>query len=177
VAVAHSIYARALFDAAKERGRLDAVRREFAEFAEALGESPDLRNLLRNPQIDVRAKKAGLDAVFADADEVFRNFLRVVADKNRLGQVEEIHRAFERLVAHEERILEVELTTAYELSDSEANEILEQIARASGRKVEATRTVDPSLIGGIVLQAGSFLADASVRGRLTALRQELGARS
>ena len=177
MAVAHSIYAKALFDAAKERGRLVEVRREFAEFAEAVAGSPDLRNLLRNPQIDVRAKKAGLDAVFADADEVFRNFLRVVADKNRLAQVEDIHREFERLVAEEERVLKVELTTAYELSDSEANEILEQIARASGRKVEATRTVDPSLIGGIVLQAGSFLADASVRGRLTALRQELGARS
>lgn len=177
MAVAHRIYAKALFDAAKAKGRLPAVRVDFADFAEALEASPELRNLLRNPQVDVRAKRAGLDAVFAEADELFRNFLRVLADKGRLGDVEDVHREFERLVAEDERVLDVELVTAYELSDAEAKEISDQIERASGRRVEARRSVDPSLIGGIVLQAGSFRADASVRGRLTALRQELAARS
>ena len=143
MAVAHRIYAKALFNAAKDGDRLQPIRTDFADLAEALEASPELRNLLRNPQIDVRAKKVGVDAVFAGSDEVFRNFLKV------------------------------ELTTAGELSDSEAAEIVEQIARASGRRVEATRSVDPSLIGGIVLQAGSFRADASVRGRLESLRQEL----
>jgi F-type H+-transporting ATPase subunit delta len=103
---------------------------------------------------------------------VFRNFLRVTAQKGRLGEIEEIHREFERLCAEEERVLEVELTTAYELSDEEAKEILDQIEQASGRKVVAKRSVDPSLIGGIVLQAGSFRADASVRGRLNSLRHQ-----
>lgn len=177
MAVAQRIYAKALFDAAKANDRLEAVRADFAEFAEALESSPELRNLLRNPQVDVRAKRAGLDAVFADADELFRNFLRVTADKGRLGDVEGIHHEFERLVADDERVLDVELVTAYELSDAEAKEISDQIERASGRRVEARRSVDPSLIGGIVLQAGSFRADASVRGRLAALRQELAARS
>jgi ATP synthase F1 delta subunit len=177
MAVAHRIYAKALFDAAKDKGRLPQVRAEFSDFAEAVSASADLRNLLRNPQIDVRAKQAGLDALFGDADPTFLNFLRLTALKGRLGQIDEIHREFERLVAEEERVLEVELTTAYELSDAEAGEIVDQIARASGRRVEATRSVDPSLIGGIVLQAGSFRVDASVRGRLTTLRQELAARS
>ena len=177
MAVAQRIYAKALFDAAKAKDRLAAVRSDFASFAEALEASPELRNLLRNPQVDVRAKRAGLDAVFADSDELFRNFLRVTADKGRLGDVEDIQREFERLVAEDERVLDVELVTAYELSDAEANEILDQIERASGRRVEARRSVDPSLIGGIVLQAGSFRADASVRGRLVALRQELASRS
>lgn len=177
MAVAHRIYAKALFEAAKEKGRLPQVRQEFADFAEAVASSPDLRNLLRNPQIDVRAKQAGLDALFGDEDVTFRNFLRLTAAKGRLGQIDEIHREFERLVANEERVLEVELTTAYELSDAEANEIIDQIARASGRRVEANRSVDPSLIGGIVLQAGSFRADASVRGRLNTLRHELATRS
>jgi F-type H+-transporting ATPase subunit delta len=177
MAVAQRIYAKALLDAAREKDRLDVVRADFDDFVEVVEASPELRNVLRNPQIDVRAKRAGLDAVFADADEIFRNFLRLTAEKGRLGQLEEIHREFERLVAEEQRLLEVELVTAYELSDAEAQDILEQIERASGRRVEASRSVDPSLIGGIVLQAGSFRADASVRGRLTALRQELGART
>jgi F-type H+-transporting ATPase subunit delta len=173
MAVAHRIYAKALFDAAKDKGRLQEVRSDFADFAQAFEESAELRNLLRNPQIDVRAKKAGVDAVFADSDDAFRNFLKVLAEKGRLAEADAIQHEFERLVADEERVLKVELTTAHELSDAEAAEILEQIARASGRKVEATRSVDADLIGGIVLQAGSFRVDASVRGRLDSLRQEL----
>jgi F-type H+-transporting ATPase subunit delta len=174
--VAELVYAQALFDAAKEKGRLAQVQEEFAAFAEAFESSADLRNLLLNPQIDLRAKRAGLDAVFGDADESFRNFLRLLAEKGRLGQLEDIHREFERLVDREQRVLQVGLTTAHELSDAEASEILDQIAQASGRKVEATRSVDPSLIGGIVVEAGPFRADASVRGRLDALRQELATR-
>jgi F-type H+-transporting ATPase subunit delta len=176
MAVAHRIYAKALFDAAKEQGRLEAVRGEFAGFSEAIEASPELRNLLRNPQIDARAKRAGLDAVFADADPVFLNFLRLASEKGRLGEIDEIQREFERLVSEEERVLEVELTTANELSDAEAAEIIKTIEQASGRRVEATRSVDPDLIGGFVLQAGSFRADASVRGRLDALRQQLATR-
>ena len=173
MAVAHRIYAKALFGAASGQGRLAAVRADFAGLSEAVQASAELRNLLRNPQIDARAKKAGVDAVFAESDDVFRSFLKVLAEKGRLPEVDEIQREFERLVAEEERVLKVELTTAHELSDTEAEEIVEQIGRASGRRVEATRTVDPDLIGGIVLQAGSFRADASVRGRLDSLRQEL----
>ena len=106
-----------------------------------------------------------------------RNFLRLLAEKGRIGEVEEIARELDRLVAAAQGQLTVELTTAQELSDEEAREIVEQIAKASGRKVEATRNVDPDLIGGIVLQAGSFRLDASVRGRLNRLRQELLTRS
>ena len=109
----------------------------------------------------------------ADADVLVRNFLRLVADKGRSGQIEEIAREFDRLMAREERRLNVELTTARELSDEEARDLLEQIEHASGRRIEATRSVDPNLIGGFVLQAGSMRVDASVRGRLDGLRQEL----
>jgi F-type H+-transporting ATPase subunit delta len=108
-------------------------------------------------------------------DEVLRNFLLLLADKGRSGQLEEIAREFERLVAEEEGIVRGELTTAVELSDEEARELLQQVEEASGRKVEATRNVDPDLIGGIVLQVGSHRLDASVRGRLERLRRELAA--
>ena len=94
----------------------------------------------------------------------------LTVEKKRGAQLREIHREFERLVAEDERRLTVELTTAYELSDEEAQQILAKIEQASGRPVDATRTVDPDLIGGIVLQAGSMRVDASVRGRLERLR-------
>jgi F-type H+-transporting ATPase subunit delta len=177
IAVAHRVYARALFDAAKENDRLARVREELGDFVAAIEEVPELRELLRNPEVDSRARAAALDDVLGDADELLRNFLRLLSEKGRSGQIETIHEEFERLAAAEERRLEVELTTARELSDEEEREILEQIERASGRKVEATRKVDPELIGGLVLQAGTLRVDASVRGRLERLRNELVTRS
>jgi F-type H+-transporting ATPase subunit delta len=173
MAVAHRMYARALFEAAKERGRLAAVREELGDFVAAVEQVPELDALLRNPQLDPRAKARALDEVLGGADELVRNFLLLVVEKNRGGQLREIHREFERLVAQEERRLTVELTTAYDLSDDEARQIIAQIERASGRPVDATRTVDSDLIGGIVLQAGSMRVDASVRGRLERLRIDL----
>jgi F-type H+-transporting ATPase subunit delta len=173
LSVAHRTYARALFEAAQDRGNLDKVREDFADFVETADQVPELDALLRNPQIDPRAKGAAIEAILGGVDELVRNFVLVTIEKNRAGQLREIHREFERLVAQLERRLSVELTTAYELSDDDARQILDQIERASGRTVEATRSVDPGLIGGIVLQAGSMRVDASVRGRLERLRREL----
>jgi F-type H+-transporting ATPase subunit delta len=179
VAVVARTYAQALFDAAKERGRLEPVRKELEQFVAALKEVPELAALLRNPQLDPRAKADALDAVLEEAEELVRNFLRLIAEKGRAAQIEEIAREYEALVDAEEEILKVELTTAYELSDEEAGSILKQIEKASGRTVEATRSVDPSLVGGLVLMAGSLQVDSSVRGRLNRLRRELrqGARA
>jgi F-type H+-transporting ATPase subunit delta len=149
------------------------VHEQLGDFAAAVHDVPELRSVLRNPQVDARAKAEVLMEILGDADELIRNFLLLTAEKGRIGDVEEIAREFERLVAREERRLAVDLTTAYELSDDEAAELIRQIEEAAGRKVEATRHVDPSLIGGIVLQAGSLRLDASVRGRLNRLRREL----
>jgi F-type H+-transporting ATPase subunit delta len=173
LSVADRVYARALFDAALEENRVEPVREQLAQLVEAEREVPELRELLRNPQLDQRARKAALEDLLSDGDELLRNFLLVLVDKGRTGQLEEIAREFERLVAEHEGVIHAELTTAVELSDEEARELLGQIEKASGRKVEATRKVDPGLIGGIVLQVGSHRLDASVRGRLQRLRQEL----
>lgn len=133
--------------------------------------------MLRNPQLDPQAKTAILGELIGDADELFRNFLRLLTEKGRVGEIEEIGREFERLSAEEEGVLKVQFTTAVELSDQDAKGIVEQIEEASGRTVEATRKVDPGLVGGIVLQVGSMRLDASVRGRLERLRRELVTRS
>ena len=140
-------------------------------------EVPELRNVLRNPQLEPRLKADLLQELLGGADELVRNFLRLVAEKGRIGEIEEIAREFDRLIAAQERRVKVELTTAYELSDEDANDIVRQIEQSTGRTVEATRRVDPSLIGGIVLQADTLRVDASVRGRIERLRQDLVTRS
>ena len=177
MAAAHRTYARALYEAARDRNRVEAVREELSDFVAAQREVPELRELLRNPQLEHHVKAAALGELLGGEDELLRNFLLLLAEKGRAGEVEEIAREFERLAAQEEGILDVELTTAIELSDDEARDVLGQIEKASGRKVVATRRVDPDLIGGIVLQAGSMRLDASVRGRLNRLRTELKGRA
>jgi F-type H+-transporting ATPase subunit delta len=177
MAVAQRVYAEALLEAAGGKGRLAEVREELAAFAAAVAESRELRDLLRNPQVAAHVKQDALRAALADADELVRNFLLLVTEKGRIAEIEEIQEEFERLIAREARVLGLELTTAVELSDEEAAKVVRQIEDASGRRVEATRTVDPAIIGGIVVQAGSQRLDASVRGRLNKLRQELTARS
>jgi F-type H+-transporting ATPase subunit delta len=162
-----------LFSAAKEDGRLAQVNEAIADFAAAIEQTPELRAVLRNPQLETSAKARILEDLAGDDEPLFKNFLLVVNDKGRIGELEEIAKEFERLMAREERRLSVELTTARELTDAEARAIVEQIEKAAGRKVEATRSVDPELVGGIVLSAGSYRVDASVRGRLERLRQTL----
>jgi F-type H+-transporting ATPase subunit delta len=159
LSVADRVYARALFDAARDEGRLEPVREQLAQVVAAESEVPQLRELLRNPQLDPRVRSATLEELLAGSDELLRNFLLLLVDKGRVGQLEEIAREFERMVAEHEGIVHAEL--------------LGRIEQSTGRKVEATRKVDPSLIGGIVLQVGSHRLDASVRGRLDRLRREL----
>jgi len=177
VSVVHRTYARSLFEAAKEAGRVAVVREQLAEFVEGLKLVPELQEILRNPQLDRRAKSAAVDAVTAGGDPLVRNLLLLLVEKGRGGEVDEVAAEFERLAAVEGGQLSVELTTAFELDDDEARAIVEQIERASGQKVEATRAVDPALIGGIVLQAGSRRVDASIRGRLERLTRELTTRA
>ena len=177
MAVAHGIYARALYEAAQEQDRVDVVREQLAELAGALETMPELAAFLANPQLDPGAKAGVLDEVTTGADPVVRNFVRLVASKSRAGQLRQIAEEFEAIVDREQGRVQVELTTAYELDDTEADAIVRKIEKSSGRTVEATRTVDPDLIGGMILRAGSLRVDASVRGRLERLRRELVTRN
>ena len=177
MAVAHRMYARALYGAARDKGRVDVARSELSELATAMEATPELEAFLSNPQLDPGAKASVLDEVTSGADPVVRNFVRVVASKGRAGQLRQIVEEFEAIVDREQGRLKVELTTAYALADDEARAIVAKIEQSSGRTVEASRSVDPDLIGGMILQAGSLRVDASVRGRLDRLRRELVTRN
>ena len=173
MAVAQRMYARALFEAARDEERLEQVAADLAAVAGALEEVPELGSFLRNPQVEPARKAAVLEEICTDADELVQNFVRLVAEKGRAGELAEMNAELDAFVARAQNRLAVELTTAHELSDAEAQSIVKSIEAASGRTVEATRSVDPSLIGGIVLHVGSYRADGSVRGRLERLRHEL----
>ena len=175
MAVAHRVYAEALLGAAQDENRLDRVRQEFEDFAAAVDDSEDLRRFLRNPQIELRTKRSALEDLLEGSDKIFLNFVRLLVEKDRISEVEQVYEEWARLLARQERVLELELHTAVELSDEEAARVVKEIEEASGRKIVATRTVDPDLIGGLVVQAGSIRLDASVRGRLQQLREELTA--
>ena len=176
MAVAERLYAKALFEAAEDSGRVDAVQRDLSEFADAVEASPELSAFLANPQVDPAAKVGVLGELSDGSDELVHNFLRLIAAKGRSGQIPGIRDEFQALVDRAQGRVAVELTTAFELSDDEAAAIVAQIEQSSGRKVEATRNVDPELVGGMILQAGSLRVDASVRGRLERLRHELATR-
>ena len=176
MAVAERLYAKALFEAAEDSGRVDVVQRDLGEFADAVEASPELSAFLTNPQVEPAAKVGVLGELSEGSDELVHNFLRLIAAKGRAGQIPGIRDEFQALVDRAQGRVAVELTTAFELSDDEAASIVAQIEQSSGRKVEATRKVDPELVGGMILQAGSLRVDASVRGRLERLRHELATR-
>jgi F-type H+-transporting ATPase subunit delta len=153
------------------------VHEQLQQLSTAFADAPDLAALLENPELESRLKADILAQVADGSDELVVNFLRLIAEKGRAAELADIVEELDVLVAREKRILDVELTTATQLSDDDFERILGQIESASGRKVQAERKVDPDLIGGIVLQAGSMRLDASVRGRLNRLRTELRGRA
>ena len=149
------------------------MRTELGDLAATIAESSDLEAVLENPETESRLKGDILEEVIGENDELVRNFIRVVVEKGRAAEIRGIAEEFEALIAAQANVLDVEVTTAQELSDNEFRRIISDIEKKSGRQVQASRSVNPDLIGGIVLQAGSMRLDASVRGRLDRLRQEL----
>ncbi|HEY2326013.1 MAG TPA: F0F1 ATP synthase subunit delta [Gaiellaceae bacterium] len=173
MSAAHRIYARALFGAAQEQGKLADVHQQAQQLRDAVAQADDLRALLDNPEVESSVKGDVLAKISAGGDELIVNFVRVIAEKGRAAELPQIVDELDTLVAAEEKVLDVELTTAHELTDEFFESVVDRIEKASGRQVQASRSVDPELIGGIVLQAGSLRLDASVRGRLERLRHEL----
>jgi F-type H+-transporting ATPase subunit delta len=173
VGIVERKYAQALYNAALDKERLSEVRSGLADFLEAEREVPELAAVLANPALDSASKVALIDDLLQGDEPLVRNFLRLLAEKTRIVAVEEIVREFEALVDAGEKRLRVVVTTAHELSEEDARSLVSRIEAATGSRVEARRHVDPSLLGGLIVQAGSLRLDGSVRGRIEKLRTEL----
>jgi ATP synthase F1 delta subunit len=168
-----NVYARSLFEVARDHDVLDRVREELVEFTDALDESHDLRVFFFSPYFTSQEKRDGIDQILDDADEHFTRFLGLLAEKHRMPIVYRVRTAFEELWADENRLLEASVTSAVELDESVVRRIGEQIEQQTGRRVDLTSEVDPDVLGGLVVRVGNTIMDASVRSRLERLRRQV----
>jgi F-type H+-transporting ATPase subunit delta len=173
-----STYAEALFEAAREREELDGVLDDLREFVETLHQSEELRLFFYGGQIPEREKRRAIDALTEDMALSTRNFLKVLSDNGREEILEEVLLRYEELVKEHLDRVEVEVTTAMELSDEELGRIKERLGRIlEGRELILQTRVDPDLLGGAVFRFGGRMMDSSVRGQLQSLREEMLERS
>jgi F-type H+-transporting ATPase subunit delta len=168
-----SVYARSLFEVAQETGTLDEVREQLGQFADALEGDRELQVFFFSPYFSTDEKKDGLTKVVEGADPAILNFLELLVEKHRMPVLFRIRRAYDQLWEHENKLLPVEITSAIELDDEIARRIGEQIGQQTGQRVELTKTVDPGIIGGLVLRVGNSILDASIRNRLENLRKNV----
>ncbi len=173
MAEAARVYAEALFDVAKEKGKLDAVRGELAQFADALDGDHELQVFFFSPYFSTAEKVAGLKRAVSGADQELLNFLELLIEKGRMQEVFRIRRQLDELWKQENRRIDVTVTSAVELDRAVVEKVGEEIERQTGRKVELASRVDDEIIGGIVLQVGNMVLDASIRSRLDKLRKSV----
>jgi F-type H+-transporting ATPase subunit delta len=167
------VYARALFEAAKENDVLDRVHEEVGEFAEALDADRDLQVFLFSPYFSSEEKKQGVRRIVTDADERMVNFLELLAERHRMPALFRIRRLFDGLWAEENKLLPVTVTSATELDQSLVDEIGKRIEEETGRRVELSSNVDPDVLGGLMVRVGNMVLDATVRNRLEQLRKQV----
>jgi F-type H+-transporting ATPase subunit delta len=166
-------FAEALYEAAKAEGRLEATNRDLAAVHQALDDSPHLARFLRNPAFPPDAKRRVLAAMAAGGEELVLNFLNVLVDHGRLDLLSDTADAFGDRYRREQHELAVSLVTAVPIDDAQAESLRQRLESATGQAVTIRRTVDPSIIGGVVLRVRDLLVDASVRRRLDGLRLSL----
>jgi len=168
-----SVYARALFEAGLDADRLDAVREQLAQIADALDSNRDLQVFFFSPYFSTAEKRDGAERMLTDADPLITNFLDLLIDNHRMPVIFRMRRALDRLWEEHNRLLPVTVTSAIPLDAGEVAQIGERVGAQTGRRVELTSTVDPSIIGGIVLRVGNAILDASIRNRLEQLRKQV----
>lgn len=168
-----NVYARALFEAARDAGTLDATGGDLSAFAGAMRESSELTAVMYNPKIDSRTKKSIVADLTTGGDRIFVNGLNVLIDKLHANLVFDIADQYKRLVKRENRIMEVEITSAVELQEETKAKIRERIEKATSQKVELVETIQEDVIGGLVLRFGDVIVDGSLKARLKQLRSRL----
>src|SRR5436305_6245165 len=148
------VYARSLFEVAKENDALDRIHDELDEFADALSENRDLQVFFFSPYFSSEEKKDAVDSVVSGADEHFVRFLELLAERHRMPVLFRIRRAFDEMWAEENRLLAVTITSAVELDKKLVKQIGKQIEEQTGRKIEPTSVVDPDVLGGLAVRVG-----------------------
>jgi F-type H+-transporting ATPase subunit delta len=167
------VYARSLFEVAKEQSKIDEIREQLGQFADALAEDHDLQVFFFSPYFSTTEKEEGLDKALDGADDVLVNFLKLLIENHRMPVIFRVRRAYDALWEEENRLLPVSVTSAVELNQETVSEIGDRIAEQTGRKVELSSQVDPDILGGIVVRVGNQVLDASVRNRLEQLRKQV----
>lgn len=170
--VAHA-YADALFEVGKEKGKLDALRDQLGQFADALDSDRDLQVFFFSPYFSSAEKIDGAKRAIVGADPELVNFIALLIEKGRMPEIFRIRRQFEELWKHENRRIDVTVTSAVELDPAVVAKIGEEIQRQTGDEVDLASRVDEDILGGVVLQVGNMVLDASIRSRLEKLRKSV----
>jgi F-type H+-transporting ATPase subunit delta len=167
------VYARSLFEVGKEHDKLDDLKEELDQFADAIDENRELQVFFFSPYFSSQEKKEGVDKVIENGDEHFVRFLELLAERHRLPAIFRIRKEFDRLWAEENKQLPVTITSAVELDEDTVKDLGKRIEEQTGQTIDLTATVDPDLIGGLRMQVGNMVYDATIRGRLEKLRREV----
>jgi F-type H+-transporting ATPase subunit delta len=167
------VYARSLFEVAKEHDALDDVREQLGMFTQALEDDREVAIFFFSPYFSTEEKKDGLHRAVEGANPIFMNFLEALLERHRMPAIYRIRARYDALWEEEHKLLAVEVTSAIALDESIVNEIGERIGEQAGRKIELSSKVDPEILGGIVLRVGNFILDASIRNRLNQLRKQV----
>ena len=168
-----NVYARSLFEVAREAGSLDDVREQLGQFSDALADDQQLQVFFFSPDFSSEEKKQGLRNAISGADDAVLNFLELLIEKHRVPALFGIRRVFDELWEKENKLLPVRVTSAVELDDSTLKEIGDKIAEQTGQKVELTSDIDPDVLGGLIVQVGNTVLDASIRHNLESLRRNV----
>jgi F-type H+-transporting ATPase subunit delta len=167
------VYARSLFEVARDQGKLDELREQLGQFADALDQNRELAVFFFSPYFSTKEKQDGLERLLDGADETFLNFLKLLIENHRMPVIFRTRQQFERMWERENQLLPVDITSAIELDRETTENLGRTIGERAGRKVRLTAHVDPDILGGIVLRVGNSILDASIRNRLEQLRRHV----
>ena len=171
MAEAARVYAEALFEAGKDKGKLDSLQSQLAQFVDVVDRNQDLQVFLFSPYLSSADKVEGLGRAISGAEPELVNFLELLVEKHRMPEIFRIRRQFDELWKKENRRLDVTVVSAVELDQAVVDKIGQEVERQTGEAVELSSRVDDSILGGIVLQVGNMVLDASIRSRLEKLRK------
>jgi ATP synthase F1 delta subunit len=165
------VYAEALFEAARDRGKLDVIREQLGQFADAVDRDRELQVFFFSPYLSSAEKREGMKRVITGAEPELINFLELLIEKQRMREIFRIRRQLDELWKRENRRIDVTVTSAVQLDPSVVGRIGEEVERQTGEEVDLSSRVDDGILGGIVLQVGNMVLDASIRSRLEKLRK------